>query len=80
MPLVACRMDPKQLKITKLLKEVYQQTKKQIMTQQFGVGVNQTSSGGPATSYTGNVCQQVFTNPQLLSNVLKIDKELIVRF
>lgn len=80
---ISYRMDFKMWQTTKPFKDLYEQRKKQITTElyeKFKVRVDQPRSGGSGTSTTGNICRRVFSNPQLLSSVLKIDEELIERF
>ena len=76
-------MDIKVWQVTKPFRQIYQQTNQRVKTQFYakcGVRVDQPRSSGAGTSTTGNVCRRVFANPQLLSSVLNIDEELIVRF
>ena len=46
----------------------------------FGLKVGMPRSEGAGTSTTGNVCRKAFSNPGLLSEVLGIDENLIIRF
>ena len=46
----------------------------------FGLKVDMPRSEGAGISTTGNVCHKAFSNPALLSEVLDIDKSLIIRF
>lgn len=80
---ISYRMEIKKWKITKDLKAKYLDRKKLVtekMYEAFGVRVDQPRAGGAGTSTTGNVCRKAFSNPELLSKVLDIDEELIVRF
>lgn len=80
---ISYRMDFKKWRVTKELKEQYVKKKKHILGklyEKFGLRVDQPRSGGSGTSTTGNICRRAFADPQLLSSVLNIDEELIVRF
>lgn len=46
----------------------------------FHLSVDQPRCGGAGTSTTGNVCRKSFENPELLSEVLDINVELIKKF
>lgn len=80
---ISYRMEIKQWRVTKDLKLNYLKRKKMVLEalhKAFGFRADQPRSGGKGTSTTGNICRKAFSNPELLSSVLGIEKELIERF
>lgn len=80
---ISYRMDIKKWKITKDLKPKYLERKQLISDRlytAFGVRVDLPRAGGAGTSTTGNVCRRAFSKPELLSKVLEINENLVVRF
>lgn len=80
---ISYRMELKTWRVTKDLKISYLKRKASVLDslyKAFGVRADQPRSGGKGTSTTGNICRRVFSNPELLSSVLGIEKELIERF
>lgn len=80
---ISYRIQFKQWRVTKEFRDVYQTRKQEVMKklyESFGVRVDEPRAGGSGNSTTGNVCRRLFSDPELLSNVLEIDRELVVRF
>ena len=83
LPHVPCRLEIKTWRLTKKFKAKYIERKKLILKKMydaFGLKVDMARFEGAETSTTGNVCRKAFSNPALLSEVLGIDKNLIIRF
>ncbi|XP_062543340.1 uncharacterized protein LOC134210917 [Armigeres subalbatus] len=79
---ISYRMDFKKWQVSKILKEAYLKRKQLIQKRlydSFGVRVDQPRQGGAGSSTTGNICRRAFSNPNLLSEALNVNEELIHR-